>query len=76
MKVVLSLALAASSLFDTTSAFSAIAPTASILDGLRTTPLIRASDASPILLPDQWRSSTPFGIADESAVVAFLRHFG
>jgi len=59
------------------SAFSVTAPASSgILDNLRSTPLIRASDSSPILIPDQWRSSTPFGIGDETAVVAFLRHYG
>ena len=74
----------ASCLVNVASAFSAIAPTApaalstdvSILDSLRATPLVRASDSQPIALPSQWRSGTPFGIADEVAVVAFLRHFG
>lgn len=67
----------AASLTAAASAFSAIAPTTtSIYDGLRSTPLVRASDASPILLANEWRSNTPFGIADETAVVAFLRHFG
>ena len=75
MRAISSLALAAS-LLSTASAFSAIAPTTSVLDGLRSTPLVRASDASPILLPNEWRSSTPLGIADQTAVIAFLRHFG
>ena len=72
----------ASCLVNVASAFSAIAPTApaalstGILDSLRATPLVRASDSQPIALPSQWRSGTPFGIADEVAVVAFLRHFG
>jgi len=47
-----------------------------IFTGLKTTPLIRASDATPTILTSQWRQNTPFGIADETAVVAFLRHFG
>ena len=79
--MLLPLLAAASCLVNVASAFSAIAPaapakSASILDGLRSTPLIRASDSQLIALPSQWRSSTPFGIADEVAVVAFLRHFG
>lgn len=59
-------------------AFSAIAPTSvsSVYDGLSTTPLVRASDASSVILPTQWRAGTPLGIADETAVVAFLRHYG
>lgn len=81
MKTTLPLLLAASYLVNAASGFSAIAPTAassssSIIDNLRSTSLIRASDASPIAIPTQWRSSTPFGIADETAVVAFLRHYG
>mmetsp|Transcript_5281 Transcript_5281/g.15002 ORF Transcript_5281/g.15002 Transcript_5281/m.15002 type:complete len:83 (+) Transcript_5281:54-302(+) len=81
--MLLPLLAVATSLVHVASAFSAIAPTApatstgsSILDGLRATPLLRASDSQPIALPSQWRSGTPFGIADEVAVVAFLRHFG
>lgn len=56
----------------------AIAPTSvsSVYDGLSTTPLVRASDASSVILPTQWRAGTPLGIADETAVVAFLRHYG
>ena len=73
--------LAASGLVGAASAFSAISPSAtaaasSVLAGLQSTPLIRASDASPVVLPDLWRSKTPFGVADEIAVVAFLRHYG
>ena len=83
--MLLPLLAVASCLVNVASAFSAIAPTApaalstdsvSILDSLRATPLVRASDSQPITLPSQWRSGTPFGIADEVAVVAFLRHFG
>ena len=79
-KITLPLLLAAS-FVSAASAFSAVAPaatssTASILDNLRSTPLIRASDSTPVVLPDQWRSSTPFGIGDETAAVAFLRHYG
>ena len=58
------------------SAFSSGGGGAAILTNLRTTPLVRASDRVPVLLPTQWRSSTPLGIADETAVVAFLRHYG
>jgi hypothetical protein len=47
-----------------------------IFAGLQATPLIRASDAMPTTLTSQWRQNTPFGIADETAVCAFLRHFG
>lgn len=80
-KITLPLVLAASSLVNAASAFSSVAPaptssTAGILEGLRSTPLIRASDSAPVVLPDQWRSSTPFGIGDETAAVAFLRHYG
>jgi hypothetical protein len=47
-----------------------------VLDGLRGTPLVRASDQALVTLPSLWRSNTPFGVADEVAVCAFLRHFG
>jgi len=50
--------------------------TTGIFAGLQSTPLLRASDAMPTILTSQWRQKTPFGIADETAVVAFLRHFG
>ena len=79
-KITLPLVLAACSLVNAASAFSSVAPapasTASILENLRSSPLIRASDSAPVVLPDQWRSSTPFGIGDETAAVAFLRHYG
>lgn len=55
------------------------APTSSAIDvyeGLASTPLVRASDASSVILPSLWRSNTPLGIADEKAVCAFLRHYG
>lgn len=52
---------------------AALSPT---LEGLRVTPLVRASDAATVPLPSLWRSNTPFGIADEVSVCAFLRHFG
>ena len=74
--------LALSCLISSAGAFSAVAPAPQrssgvmILDNLRSTPLVRASDSSPIYLPDQWRSSTPFGVGDETAVLAFLRHYG
>ena len=79
------LILAASLLAGDVSAFSASAPSklnaapagsaasSAILDGLKKAPLIRAADSEPVLLPDQWRSGTPFGLADEVAVLAFLR---
>lgn len=47
-----------------------------IFQGLQNTKLIRASDGIPTTLTSQWRQNTPFGVADETAVVAFLRHFG
>jgi len=47
-----------------------------ILDGLLGTPLSRASDGTDVVLPSLWRANTPFGIADETAVCAFLRHYG
>ena len=50
--------------------------TQGVFAGLQTTPLVRASDASSTLLTSQWRQNTPFGIADETVVVAFLRHYG
>eukprot|EP00985_Skeletonema_marinoi_P001522 scaffold604_cov168-Skeletonema_marinoi.AAC.6 len=72
--------LALSCLINSAGAFSAVAPATEssglVLDNLRSTPLIRASDSSPIILPNEWRSSTPFGLGDETAVLAFLRHYG
>ena len=47
-----------------------------VFTGLQTTPLIRASDALPTILTQQWRQETPFAIADETVGIAFLRHFG
>ena len=47
-----------------------------IYRGLESTPLSRASDRKSILLPTLWRANTPFGLADEVAVCAFLRHYG
>ena len=55
------------------------APTAtssSVYTGLQSTPLVRASDQQSVLVTDLWRSQTPLGLADETAVCAFLRHFG
>ncbi|KAL7527024.1 hypothetical protein ACHAWF_002003 [Thalassiosira exigua] len=78
--MILRLVVAASCLVSSASAFSAIASpapaSAAVLDGMRSTPLVRASDASPVLISDEWRSGTPFGLADEVAVLAFLRHYG
>lgn len=57
------------------SAFSAsIAAKPSIYDGLDSTPLLRAADGESTVLTKQWRQNTPFGIADETAVCAFLRY--
>jgi hypothetical protein len=50
--------------------------TSLVLDGLRETPLVRASDQALVSLPSLWRANTPFGVADEVVVCAFLRHFG
>jgi len=47
-----------------------------VFTGLQTTPLIRASDALPTIITQQWRQETPFAIADETVGIAFLRHFG
>ena len=51
---------------------AALSPT---LEGLRVTPLVRASDAATVPLPSLWRSNTPFGIADEVSV-CLLRTLG
>jgi len=51
-------------------------PASSVFGQLQGTPLVRASDSLKVFLPDLWRSSTPFGMADEVAVCAFLRHYG
>lgn len=58
-----------------TEALSTITPTG-LYSQLQATPLFRASDEQPIVLPDLWRADTPLGIADEVSVTAFLRHFG
>jgi len=58
---------------------TAIVPQSSgdiIFGGLQRTPLYQASSQELVALPSLWRSNTPFGIGDETAVVAFLRHFG
>ena len=47
-----------------------------VYEGLSSTPLVRASDSSSVFLPTLWRSGTPFGVGDEVAVCAFLRHYG
>jgi len=66
-------------------AFSAQAPPNAVPTGTESTnlfaqlevsPLVRASDGQSIALSSLWRSGTPFGIADEVSVCAFLRHFG
>ena len=61
--------------FGQASGFSS-ASTSRIYEGLASTPLVRASDSSLVPLTTLWRSGTPFGIADEVAVCAFLRHYG
>jgi hypothetical protein len=43
---------------------------------LQSTLVQRASDGAMLSLPSQWRHNTPFGVADEISVCAFLRHFG
>mmetsp|Transcript_21239 Transcript_21239/g.25276 ORF Transcript_21239/g.25276 Transcript_21239/m.25276 type:complete len:86 (+) Transcript_21239:108-365(+) len=45
-------------------------------DALNETPLVRASDGQTLNVPSLWRSNGPFGIGDEIAVVAMIRHFG
>ncbi|MGK3743919.1 MAG: hypothetical protein ACI90V_010778 [Bacillariaceae sp.] len=57
-------------------ALTATSQSSGVFTGLQTTPLIRASDAMPTTLTSQWRQDTPFAIADETVVCAFLRHFG
>jgi len=47
-----------------------------VYTGLSSTPLVRALDNKSVFLPDLWKADTPFGIADEFAVCAFLRHYG
>ena len=47
-----------------------------VFDGLVNTPLVRASDEELVSLPSLWKSNTPFGLGDETAVCAFLRHYG
>jgi len=60
------------------SAFSAspVAFQNGLIDDLMSTPLLRASDGEAVALPSLWRANTPFGIADETVVCAFLRHYG
>lgn len=50
--------------------------TTSLFQDLKLNPVTRASDQASVVLPSLWRSNTPFGVADEVAVCAFLRHFG
>lgn len=47
-----------------------------LIEDLQNTPLLRASDGAAVALPSLWRANTPFGIGDETAVCAFLRHYG
>mmetsp|Transcript_3323 Transcript_3323/g.7165 ORF Transcript_3323/g.7165 Transcript_3323/m.7165 type:complete len:82 (-) Transcript_3323:682-927(-) len=47
-----------------------------LLEDLSSTPLARASDGQAVTLPSLWRANTPFGLGDETAVCAFLRHYG
>jgi hypothetical protein len=72
------MALAVASLSSSTDALSTVATprTSLVYDQLQSVPLYRASDEQMVNLPDLWRSGTPFGVADEVVVCAFLRHFG
>lgn len=80
------LAVAATFLVDDATALSTMPTAASasigqtfssaVFEGLSTTPLVRASDEQLVSLPSLWKSNTPFGIADDTAVCAFLRHYG
>ena len=58
------------------STTSQIATVSSVYTGLASTPLVRSSDQAQVLVTDLWRAQTPLGWADETAVCAFLRHFG
>ena len=73
LKVLLSASLV---LFSSALSASPVATRSSVLDGLQSTPLLRASDGQAVVLPSLWRANTPFGIGDETAVCAFLRHYG
>ena len=66
----------ANALSTTTATTTATAAAVGVYEGLLSTPLIRASDSSSVILPSLWRANTPFGLADEKATVAFLRHYG
>jgi hypothetical protein len=73
LRVISTFLLASNAVF----AFTATkAQQSEIFQGLQNTKLIRASDGISTTLTSQWRQNTPFGVADETAVVAFLRHFG
>jgi hypothetical protein len=61
---------------NTIAAPNAAVPSRTTYSQLKSTPLFRASDEKPVFLPDLWRAGTPFGVADEIAVCAFLRHYG
>jgi hypothetical protein len=50
--------------------------TQAVLEGLKSTPVVRASDEQLVTLPSLWRSNTLAGLGDEVAVTAFLRHYG
>lgn len=71
-------ALSATTLTTSKAAASTTSTSSSseVYKGLSSTPLVRASDYASVALPSLWRSNTPFGIADEVAVCAFLRHYG
>jgi len=43
---------------------AALSPT---LEGLRATPVVRASDAATVALPNLWRANTPFRVNTEAA---------
>ena len=67
---------AATSTHGLSTVVPATTTTTSVYEGLASTPLLRASDGRSVLLTDQWRSSTLLGLGDETAVCAFLRHYG
>lgn len=65
--------------FSSVAALSTVAPSRTgtlVLEALKLTPLVRASDDQLLTLPSLWRRNTLAGLGDEVAVTAFLRHFG
>jgi len=76
MLVALSLLLLVSQAWSFSAVVAPVASSTSVYDQLASTPLVRASNAQAVTLPSLWRSQTPLGLADETVVCAFLRHFG